>query len=233
MPDASSADLSPDPQPGPAAWPRRVRIAMLALNFLPLLHLIGIGLVIVKAPPHLSLAAALATLYLLPPLLVRIILFLRPFTPGSHPTGSPVFLTWWATAQCQMLFCRLPFLEEILRLVPSLYSFWLRLWGAKIGRFTFWSPGLRLLDRSFLTVGDDVVFGAGARLNAHVLETVDGLPVLHLAPIVIGAHCQIGGYSVLGAGTVVEAGESLKSFTLSPPFTRWSAGRRARPAIPR
>lgn len=233
MPDASSADFPNAGSLGPAAWPRCVRVAMLLLNFLPLLHVVGIGVVIAKMPPHLSPAAALATLYLLPPLCVRVLLLLRPVTPGSHPAGSPVFLTWWATAQCQILFCRLPFLEELLRLVPSLYSFWLRLWGAKIGRLTFWSPGLRLLDRSFLTVGDDVVFGAGARLNAHVLETVDGLPMLHLAPIVIGANAQIGGYSLLTAGTVVDAGESLKSFTLSPPFTRWSAGRRARPALPR
>lgn len=206
---------------------------MLALGFLPLLHAAGTLLAIAMVPAGTRCAAGLAMLYLLPPLAGRMLLRSRPVRPGSHAAGSAAFLTWWATAQCQMIFCRLPLLEEVLRLVPGLYSLWLRLWGAKIGRLTFWAPGLRILDRSFLDIGDDVVFGAGVRLNPHVLESVDGQPVLHLAPILIGAGSQIGGYTLLTAGTMVDPGESLKAFSLSPPFTHWSGGRRARPALPR
>lgn len=220
---------APHPNPPPPAWPVRVRLAMLGWNFVPLLHLAGV----VWAGARLGLPVGLAALYLFPPLAARVLLLARPVLPGTHAVGSPAFLTWWATAQLQMLFCRLPLLEEILRLVPGLYSFWLRLWGARIGRLTFWSPGLRILDRTFLDIGDDVVFGAGVRLNPHVIETVHDRPVLHLAPLTVGHRCHIGGYSLLTAGTAVEPGESLKAFSLSPPFTRWSAGRRARPAVPR
>lgn len=214
-------------------WPLRTRLAMISLGFVPLLHVAVITLAVLTVPGPARLAAFLGVLYLMPPLAVRLLLRLRPVAAGTHAAGSPVFLTWWATAQCQMIFCRLTFLEELLRLVPSLYSCWLRLWGARIGRLTFWSPGLRILDRSFLVVGDDVVFGAGVRLNPHVLETADGRPVLHLAPVTVGEKCHVGGYSLLTAGTVVPPGQSLKAFTLSPPFTHWKEGQRVRPAVPR
>ena len=128
----------------------------------------------------------------------------------------------------QMIFCRLPFLEELLRLVPGLYSFWLRLWGAKIGRLTFWAPGLRILDRSFLNIGDDVVTGAGVRLNAHVIEHKNGKPQLHLANISIGHDCQIGGYSLLTAGVIVNESEKVHAFALLPPFSTWHGGKRAK-----
>ncbi len=205
---------------------------MLALNFLPLLHAAAVVTVWLLLPDW-KFTAALALLYLGPPLTARLVLLLRPVKDGTHAAGSPEFLTWWATAQCQMIFCRLPLLEEVLRLVPGFYSMWLRLWGAQIGRLTFWAPGLRILDRSFLRVGDHVVFGAGVRLNAHVIAQEDGRTVLHLAAIKIGDRCHIGGYALLTAGTEVEAGEVLKAFTLCPPFTRWTASRRVRPAVPR
>lgn len=220
MPDASSAKT----------WPTRVRLGMIALNFLPLLHLAAV--LASLGSEHWWMAVGI--LFLLPPLLVRALLWIAPIQGGSHALGSRDFMVWWATAQSQMIFCRLPFLEELLRLVPGLYSLWLRLWGARIGRLTFWSPGLRILDRSFLRVGNYVVFGAGARLNAHVIardESV-GEMILSLAPIEVGDNAHVGGYSLLTAGTVVDAGEQLKAFSLSPPFTHWTNNRRTKPAIP-
>ena len=93
-----------------------------------------------------------------------------------------------------MIFCRLPMLEEIMRLVPGLYSLWLRLWGARVGRLTYWGAGLRILDRSFLHIGDDVIFGAAVRLNPHVLtRNEQGEMELILAGIVMatGRHRRL------------------------------------------
>lgn len=224
MPEKSSAE----------PWPLRVRLGMIALNFVPLLH----GAAVVVCASLLQgawrVAAPLIALFLLPPLLVRLLLWVVPIPHGSHRIGSRAFLIWWATAQCQMLFCRLPFLEEMLRLVPGVYSMWLRLWGARIGRLTFWSPGLRVLDRSFLKIGNDVVFGAGVRLNAHIIarDESNGELLLHVADIEIGDAAHIGGYSLLTAGSIVDEREHLKAFSLSPPFTHWKDNRRTRPAIP-
>src|SRR6478672_1938151 len=162
MPTESSANTG-----SPVAWPPGLRIRMLLWNFLPLLHVGGVVASAWFFSGPLSPFIAVGVLYLFPPLLCRAILLACPLGGGTYQGGSPEFVTWWATAQTQMIFCRVPVLEELLRLVPGLYSLWLLLWGAKIGRLTFWSPGVRILDRSFLQVGNDVVTGAGVRLNAH------------------------------------------------------------------
>jgi hypothetical protein len=242
MPERLSADSTQsmrERSPGAdATWSRSAKFALLVWNALPGVYLASLlcgvfwvhGLLV-------KMILLLAGIYLLPPLVVRILLACRRIEAGSHPLDSPEFLTWWATAQCQVLFCRFPALEEMLRLVPGLYSAWLRLWGAKVGRLTYWSPELRILDRSFLEIGDDVVFGIGVRLNPHVLSDDEmGRPTLHLGSVKVGDDCRIGGYSLLTAGTVVEPNQSLKAFSLSPPWTVWQKGRRtqsAKPAFPR
>ena len=151
---------------------------------------------------------------------------LAPISEGHIRIGTHAFFTWWALANLQMLFSRLPMLEEFIRLVPGLYSFWLRLWGARIGRLTYWGAGLRILDRSFLQVGDDVIFGAAVRLNPHVLaRNESGDMELILASIVVGDRSVVGGYSLLTAGTELAADECTRAFLVSPPFSRWQDGR--------
>lgn len=238
MPEISSADSSAPsagvPRAAPAGLSRPARVAMLLLNALPFCHVsvVAIGAVLAQGALAKS-AVIIGGIYLVPPLLVRLLLRARPLRAGSFRLDAPEFLRWWASAQGQILFCRFPFLEEMLRLVPGLYSAWLRLWGARVGRLTFWAPGVRILDRSLIEVGDDVIFGAGVRLNPHVIAAdEDGTTRLHLGPVSIGAGCRIGGYSLLTAGTVVEPGQELKAFALSPPFTTWHDGRRSRIAIP-
>jgi hypothetical protein len=200
-------------------------------NFLPVIHLLLVIATALLAPGWWK-SAALFVLYLVPPVMVRGIRRWHPVVAGTHALDSTEFFAWWATAQCQMIFCRMPVLEEWLRMVPGLYSLWLRLWGARIGRLTFWSPELRVLDRSWLVVGDHVVFGAGVRLNAHVIAVQDGRRVLHLAPITIGSGSHVGGYALLTAGTTIGEREEVHAFALCPPFSQWRAGRRHRPARP-
>ncbi|MCP3892010.1 MAG: hypothetical protein GY702_24545 [Desulfobulbaceae bacterium] len=169
----------------------------------------------------------LVVLYLLPVMIARSILWIRPIKNTRIPLSSPEYFTWWILLNLQMLFCRLPFLEECLRCVPTLYSNWLRLWGAKIGKYTYWAAGLRILDRSFLNIGDGVVFGAGVRLNSHVVtKNSSGDLELQLADIVIKDRAIIGGYSLLTAGTVVEQDEVTKAILQSPPFSTWVNGKR-------
>jgi acetyltransferase-like isoleucine patch superfamily enzyme len=152
-----------------------------------------------------------------------------PLPPGRIAVESGEFLSWWATAQCQIIFNRLPMIEEVLRMIPGAYSNWLRLWGSRIGRLTYWSPGMTVLDREYLDLGDDVVFGAGVRLNGHViLRNQQGHLELAVAPIKIGSGAAIGGYSLLTAGTEIAAGESTHALLLSPPFARWRDGKRLR-----
>jgi hypothetical protein len=238
MPESSFAEsTTPSAEVARSAgtgWSRKAQTAMLLLNALPLFHLVVIASCAACVSGLLAkTVVVVGGIYLVPPLLVRLLFSLRPVTAGSYPLDGAEFLRWWTSAQAQILFCRFPFFEELLRMVPGLYSAWLRLWGARVGRLTYWAPGLCILDRSLLEIGDDVIFGAGVRLNPHVIaEDETGATRLHLGTVRIGAGCRVGGYSLLTAGTVVEAGQTLKAFSLSPPFTHWHEGRRARIAIP-
>ncbi len=175
--------------------------------------------------------SSIALLYLLPPLLARLILLLAPCRLGIIQIDSSDFITWWALFNLQVIFCRLPILEEILRLIPGIYGPWLRLWGAKIGRLTYWAPGLRILDRSFIKIGDDVVFGADVRLNPHVMyKEKNGRLVLALDYITLGDRTLIGGYSLFTAGNIIYADQATRALLYLPPFARYRDGRREKVA---
>lgn len=216
-----------------AKFPVPNPVALLLLNAIPLGHVLSlIALtcwITARASWSAAVLCALAWLYLLPPLVARLVLRLRPISATHIALGSRDYFTWWTLFNLQVLFCRLVFLEEILRLIPGLYSAWLRLWGARIGRLTYWAAGTCILDRSFLEIGDFVVFGAAVRLNGHVvIRNGAGDLELLLADIRIGSNALVGGYSLLTAGTEIAAGECTRAFLMSPPFTRWQNGSRAR-----
>ena len=196
---------------------------MLLLNCIPLLHAAGCLACFLTRWPWL----APVVLYLAPLVPGRVLRESLRSAPSEIPIDSRDFLRWWASFQCQVLFLRFPLFEEILRLIPGLYSLWLRAWGSRIGKLTYWAPQTIILDRGFLDIGDHVVFGAGVRLNPHVMER-NPEPVLRLAPVKIGAGAMIGGYSLLTAGTEIAAGEATRAFLISPPFSRWKNGRRTR-----
>jgi hypothetical protein len=205
------------------------RLWLLLLNCLPLLHVVSVGLCVGIAWSSWPwrLLTGLGVLYLAPPLAARFIRTVFPIREGHIAVSTPEFLTWWALFNLQVIYCRLPALEECLRLVPGLYSCWLRLWGARVGRLTYWAAGLRVLDRSFLHIGNDVVFGAGVRLNPHVLARNEHNQMeLTLATVIIGDRAIIGGYSLLTAGSEVAADECTRAFLVSPPFGKWQDGRR-------
>jgi len=206
-----------------SADPKSVRLAMLLLNALPLLHTAATFGCFLSPYPWL----APVVLYLLPIIPARLLRETLRSIPAEISTTSPAFLRWWACFQCQVVFLRFPVLEEAIRLIPGLYSLWLRAWGSRIGKLTYWAPQTMILDRGFLEIGDQVVFGAGIRLNPHVMER-NPEPVLFLAPIKVGSGAMIGGYSLLTAGTEISANEATCAFLISPPFSLWKDGKRIR-----
>lgn len=204
------------------------KILLLALNAWPLVH-VAAGVALALAMPW-SLGwrapAVLGWLLLLPPVLSRLVAG-SGLPSGEVTVPSRAFFRWWTTWQLQMLFNRLPWIDETLRLVPGLYSLWLRLWGARIGRLTLWSPGVRVFDRPLLRVGDDVVFGIDVRLAGHFGGVdPDGRACFTLGPITVGDRTTIGGGAFLGPGVVVEADQATEALFLGAPFTRWRAGER-------
>lgn len=205
------------------------KLLLLLANAFPLFQVITLaGLVwALHRQPWICLAAALGFLYLLPPLLCRLLAVLMPIRRVSIPIGSRDFFAWWIALNLQAIFCRFPALEEALRLLPGCYSLWLRLWGSRIGRLTYWAPGVQILDRQYLHLGDHVTFGAAVRLNPHVIvPDAAGRMVLHLAPITIGQRVSVGGYSLLVAGVDIAPDQCTRAFTILPPFSRLEGGHR-------
>lgn len=230
MPVESSGDTQSSP---PIEIPASHRLKMVALGYIPLLHCaVVVGLAVAsfygKGMPWLIMAA-IGVLYLLPPIAV-LPLRLKSRTSGARcPLHSTQFLLWWYSAQWQVVFNRLPFLEEILRLVPGLYSVWLRIWGAKIGRFVYWSPGLRISDRPLVEIGDRTVIGLDTKLYAHFLTRMqDDETDLFLAPICIGHDVLIGGCTLLPAGVEVASNEQTPAARPLAPFGRFAGGRHTR-----
>jgi len=207
------------------------RLLVMLLNYLSLLHAIavlGIGFY-PWAGVWWRVFAAFGMLFIVPALVTQIIVKGFPLRSTVINLGSTDFFKWWATLNLQVLFCRLTILEETVRLVPALYSAWLRLWGSKIGRLVYWAPGTQILDRSFLDIGDDVIFGAGVRLAPHMMIRNElGEMELLLAPVKIGSRAVVGGYSVLSAGTELAGDEASQACLLSPPFTKWRNGKRVK-----
>ena len=104
-------------------------------------------------------------LYIFPLIPGRI---LRETLPCCHRTFRsvhPRFCAGGRVSSARRLFLRFPVLEEILRLVPGLYSLWLRAWGSRIGKLTYWAPQTSYSIAGCLDIGDHVVFGAGVRID--------------------------------------------------------------------
>ncbi len=208
------------------------KILLLLCNMIPLMQvcLCAAAIGLLHSYWYYCVVAVVAILYLAPPIVCRLLMMISPIRQNKIPIGSREFFIWWFGLNCQVLYCRFPAMEEILRVFPSLYSMWLRLWGSRIGKLTYWAAGLQVLDRQFLRVGDNVTFGAGVKLNPHVMAPDEnGQIMLYLAPIEIGDRVSIGGYSLLVAGNIIAADHATRAFTILPPFCKIDEGKRVKP----
>ena len=170
---------------------------------------------------------SLVWLLVLPALVVRVSQKLKP-VPGQATLGSPAFLRWWWQAQWQVVFNRLPQIEEAVRLVPGLYAAWIRLWGARVGRFVYWTPGLRIYDRQLVDLGHRCTFGAGVTLNPHVIgpHPATGEATLLTGVVRVGDGAVVGGESRLLPGCWVAPGEWSPPRLGFRPHTGWENGGR-------
>ncbi|MDH5327305.1 MAG: hypothetical protein OEZ68_19095 [Gammaproteobacteria bacterium] len=166
-------------------------------------------------------------IYGVPPLLCRVTLILRPIPlPLRALHTERHYNTWWLLTQYQMLFNRLGFLEELLRLLPGIYALWLITWGSKVSAFAYWSPGIYVTDRYLLNIAHGCVIGSRSMICAHLLsKSAEGYE-LTLAPITLEQQCICGFNTVLGPGCRIGAGEVFPAQRVLPPFTTWEQGKR-------
>ena len=93
--------------------------------WLPLLHVLLAAALFWRLPWATALGFFAIWLYLIVPLLCRLLLRGVPLDGEPLDQDSRGFKLWWFSSQLQCIFDRLTFLDEILRLVPGLYSAWL------------------------------------------------------------------------------------------------------------
>ena len=164
---------------------------------------------LILAPGFASGAALLVTLYLVPVACFRLHDALWPLREGRSRLDTPGYSPWWGGHQFQVMYSAFPALEAALRLVPGLYSAWLRLWGSRVGRRVYWTPRVDVSDRGLLDVGDDVVFGHFVGCYAHIImRRADGL-VLYVRHIRIGRGVMLGAGSRLGPGARIDDGVAI------------------------
>lgn len=198
----------------------------LLMNYLPLAHLASGAALVATLPldgPVPRVALALAWLYLLPPLVVRLTLALagRP-APGAITLGEPAYRLWWWLTQWQLLFNRLPWLEELLRLVPGLYAGWIWLWGGRMSPLCFVGPGVVITDRHAVRVERFAVLGMRSGLAGHVVQLDEaGRYRILIGEPVVERQALLGGEAGLGPGAVLRAGQMLPFGRRLGPFAVW------------
>src|SRR5574338_728457 len=147
-------------------------------------------------PTLWSVLLIVFVLYVLPPIVLRILLRWAPIAPGVSTMDDRRFSAWLAGHHIQAFYDALPQLEALLRVIPGFYSAWLRMWGARVGYGVEWPVRMDILDRNLIEIGNRVVFAREVEIASHVRKKTDGG-----ASRVMVRPVRIGGYSFIGATT--------------------------------
>ena len=158
-----------------------------------------------------SLVLGVFFLYGFPVVAYRLHNRVYPLSAGITYLQGQAYSPWWGGHQFQLVYIAFPALETLLRLVPGLFSMWLRLWGSQVGQQVYWTPGLEIADRGLLSIGDRVVFGHRVGLSSHIVKPKRDNLMLYVSPITIGDNSFIGAGSYLGPGTAVSTGGYLRA----------------------
>lgn len=204
----------------------------ISINYFPALYLIAAVVIVALADYgiEIKLLFMLVWIYILPPLMCRLLILIWGRPRGTVSSESPTFIYWWFLTQLQIVFIRFSFLEEVLRIIPGVYNLWLNFWGGKVSLFAYWSPGVTVADRYLISIGRGAVLGGGCRIGAHILmQQTDNTQLLTLAEVRIDEYSVIGIHAGVGPGCHVHARETLPGGKLMRPFYSWKDGRIHRP----
>ncbi|MDO9183430.1 MAG: hypothetical protein Q7U04_13530 [Bacteriovorax sp.] len=166
------------------------------VGLLPAMHVILMVGLLIRGIVEKDLSIIFTLLfvaYILPPLMWRLLNPLIPTQMGTSFLGAHTETVngWFVSYQIQQIYNALPFLENSLKLIPGLYSSWLRLWGARIGDDVSWTLQSKIIDRPFIHIGDRCHVGQSAILSAHTINKKGELYHLHLKEIIIESDLRI------------------------------------------
>ncbi|MBN3925500.1 DapH/DapD/GlmU-related protein [Nostoc sp. NMS4] len=182
------------------------------LLFFPtfILLLTGAAIVYLAYSPNIfSILAVFFSIYGLPVLVYRLHEWVYPVREGISYLLGKEYSPWWGSHQIQVIYIAIPALETVLRLIPGVFSCWLRLWGAKVGRDVYWTPSLEIADRSLLEIGDRVVIGHRVAIYSHIIKPRKQNLMLYVKKVKIGSNVFVGAGSNLAAGVVIGDGSYI------------------------
>lgn len=160
---------------------------------------------LISSPGGVPCITLLAVVYALPLVAYRVHQRWFPLREGASLIVNRGYSPWFGCHQLQLIYVALPVLETLLRLVPGLFSLWLRAWGSRVGRRVYWTPHVEVLDRGLLDIGDAVIFGHRTGLSSHVIRPTRDNLLLFVKRVRIDDGAFIGAGSYLGPGVVVES----------------------------
>lgn len=202
----------------------------LGLNVLPFLHLAsGLGLAIaLLETTGARFAAFSGWIYLLPPIASRLTMLAFGRPQGELTQDMSAYRVWWVLTQWQILFNRLPWLEELLRLVPGLYALWIGLWGGHLSARAYVAAGVTITDRHAVRVEQGAILGMKSVLLGHLVTRTDAgrWLVLAAAPVV-ESEAILGGDARLGPGAILRARQMLPVGRHIRPFDEWPRSKKS------
>lgn len=204
---------------------------IVAINYFSLLFIIsGIYLSLLWSGKAWMFALYFtAWVYIVPPLMGRITIFLCGRPKGNVNIRSRTHFIWSLLFQYQLIYNRFPLLEEILKIIPGAYSLWLNLWGAKVSMFVFWSSGVTVMDRYNIAIDKGAIIGTECLLSGHFL-TLDesGEDSVIIDMIHIGSGALIGTRAMVAPGCIIHPNETLPATRLLMPYTEIKNGRKVK-----
>lgn len=179
------------------------------LGFFPAIILLLTGGSIIyfaRSPGIFSALTVLFSVYGIPVLVYRLHQWIYPIPEGISYLGEKKYSPWWGGHQIQVIYIAIPALEALLRLIPGVFSSWLRLWGAKVGQNVYWTPGLEIADRGLLEIGSRAVIGHRVGIYSHVIKPRKQDLMLYVKKVKIGNDVFVGAGSHFAPGVIIEDG---------------------------
>jgi acetyltransferase-like isoleucine patch superfamily enzyme len=168
---------------------------------------------ICASPGIISVVTLIFIVYGFPLLIHKIHTYFYAIEEGISYLCGEKYSPWWGSHQIQSIYIAFPITERILRMIPGAFTLWLRLWGAKIGKNVYWTTHLEISDRTFLEIGDNVVFGHACGLYSHVIKPKKNDLMLYVKRIKVGNNVFVGAGSYIAAGVNVVDGTFLTACT--------------------
>jgi hypothetical protein len=169
---------------------------------------------------------ALAWIYLVPPVIGRSILILFGTPRGSFTQDQRGYRVWWVLTQLQMVYNRVPVLEEMLRLVPAAYPLWIAIWGGRLSPFAYVAPGVVITDRYLVRVERRAVLGFRSTLAGHMaIRDEAGRWLAVVAAPIVRESAIVGGEAGLGPGATLLKGALLPAGRRVGSHDQWPRGK--------